>query len=99
MVYSSLLFIYGFFPLSLLLFYVTPKKMRELILLLLSMVGSAPGLPLAGRQQMPVSGVGVPPHGALGIAEPAGPAALPNLCCVTELQSGGGTADPRGLHL
>ena len=38
MVYSSLLFIYGFFPLSLLLFYVTPKKMRELTLLLLSMV-------------------------------------------------------------
>jgi alginate O-acetyltransferase complex protein AlgI len=38
MVYSSLLFIYGFLPISLLLFYVTPKKMRELMLLILSMV-------------------------------------------------------------
>lgn len=38
MVYSSLLFIYGFLPISLLLFYVTPKKMRELVLLILSMV-------------------------------------------------------------
>lgn len=36
MVYSSLLFIYGFFPVSLLLFYITPKKHRELTLLLLS---------------------------------------------------------------
>ena len=38
MVYSSLLFIYGFLPISLLLFYATPKKMRELTLLVLSMV-------------------------------------------------------------
>lgn len=45
-------------------------------LLLLSVVGSVPGLAPAGRQQMPISGVGVPPHGALGIVEPAGPAAL-----------------------
>ncbi len=38
MVYSSLLFIYGFLPISLLLFYLTPKKFRELTLLVLSMV-------------------------------------------------------------
>lgn len=38
MVYSSLLFIYGFLPVSLLLYYVSPKKSREFILLLLSAV-------------------------------------------------------------
>lgn len=38
MVYSSLLFIYGFLPLSLLFFYITPKKMREYTLLLLSIL-------------------------------------------------------------
>ena len=38
MVYSSLLFIYGFLPVSILLFYITPKKFRELTLLFLSMV-------------------------------------------------------------
>ena len=38
MVYSSLLFIYGFFPVSLLLFYLTPQKHREMTLLLLSTV-------------------------------------------------------------
>ena len=43
---------------------------------MLSVVGSVPGLAPAGRQQMPISGVGVPPDGALGIVEPAGPAAL-----------------------
>ena len=38
MVYSSLLFIYGFLPVSILCFYITPKKFRELTLLFLSMV-------------------------------------------------------------
>lgn len=38
MVYSSLLFIYGFLPVSLLLYYVSPKKFREVVLLILSMV-------------------------------------------------------------
>ena len=38
MVYSSLLFIYGFLPVSILLFYITPKKFRELTLLFLSAV-------------------------------------------------------------
>ncbi|WP_296728519.1 hypothetical protein [Ruminococcus sp.] len=38
MVYSSLLFIYGFLPVSILLFYLTPKKLRELTLLILSLV-------------------------------------------------------------
>lgn len=38
MVYSSLLFIYGFLPISLLIYYVTPKKLRNAVLLLLSMV-------------------------------------------------------------
>lgn len=38
MVYSSLLFIYGFLPVSILLFYITPKKFREHTLLLLSAV-------------------------------------------------------------
>ncbi|WP_028520670.1 hypothetical protein [Ruminococcus flavefaciens] len=36
MVYSSLLFIYGFLPVSLLLYYITPKKLREMALLFLS---------------------------------------------------------------
>ena len=36
MVYSSLLYIYGFLPVSLLLYYLTPKKKREITLLLLS---------------------------------------------------------------
>ena len=38
MVYSSLLFIYGFLPVSVLLFYINPKKFRELTLLFLSIV-------------------------------------------------------------
>lgn len=38
MVYSSLLYIYGFLPAALLLYYITPKKLRELVLLLLSML-------------------------------------------------------------
>ena len=38
MEYSSLLFIYVFFPVSLGIFYVTPKKLRESVLLLLSAV-------------------------------------------------------------
>jgi len=38
MVYSSLLFIYGFLPVSILLFYITPKKLRELTLLFLSII-------------------------------------------------------------
>ena len=37
MVYSSLLFIYGFLPVSLLLFYIAPKKLREPVLLAESM--------------------------------------------------------------
>ena len=38
MVYSSLLYIYGFLPIALLLYYITPKKFREITLLLLSML-------------------------------------------------------------
>lgn len=38
MVYSSLLFIYGFLPLSLLFYCITPKKRQPLILLILSMI-------------------------------------------------------------
>lgn len=38
MIYSSLLFIYIFFPLSLLAYYVTPKKHRNITLLVLSMI-------------------------------------------------------------
>ena len=38
MEYSSLLFIYVFFPVSLGVYYVTPKKLREAVLLLLSAV-------------------------------------------------------------
>ncbi|WP_295087465.1 MBOAT family O-acyltransferase [Ruminococcus sp.] len=38
MVYSSLLYIYGFLPISLLLYYLTPKKWREITILLLSMI-------------------------------------------------------------
>ncbi|MBQ6181395.1 MAG: hypothetical protein IJK31_06880 [Ruminococcus sp.] len=38
MVYSSLLFIYGFLPFSLLLYYITPNRQREKMLLLLSML-------------------------------------------------------------
>lgn len=37
MIYSSLLFIYVFFPLSLLIYYATPKKHRNISLLVLSM--------------------------------------------------------------
>lgn len=40
MVYSSLLYIYGFLPVSLLLFYLTPVKKREMTLLILSIVFS-----------------------------------------------------------
>ena len=38
MVYSSLLYIYGFLPISLLLYYLTPKKMREAALLVFSII-------------------------------------------------------------
>ena len=38
MIYSSLLYIYGFLPVSLLLFYIAPKKHREALLLGLSVV-------------------------------------------------------------
>lgn len=38
MIYSSLQYIYGFLPLSLLIFFAVPKKYRELVLLGLSMV-------------------------------------------------------------
>lgn len=38
MVYSSLLFIYGFLPITLLLYYIFPKKHREKLLLLFSLV-------------------------------------------------------------
>lgn len=38
MIYSSLLFIYVFFPLSLLVYYATPKKQRNISLLVLSMI-------------------------------------------------------------
>lgn len=38
MVYSSLLYIYGFLPISLLLYYLAPKKAREAVLLALSAV-------------------------------------------------------------
>ncbi|MBQ9898052.1 MAG: MBOAT family protein [Ruminococcus sp.] len=38
MAYSSLLFIYGFLPVSLLVFYITPAKLKNGVLLLLSMV-------------------------------------------------------------
>ena len=38
MVYSSLLYIYGFLPTALLLYYISPKKLREIVLLLLSML-------------------------------------------------------------
>lgn len=40
MEYSSLLFIYAFFPLSLVVYYLSPKKYRDLALLMLSMVFS-----------------------------------------------------------
>lgn len=38
MFYSSLMFIYGFLPVSLLVFYITPKKHRDLSLLIMSML-------------------------------------------------------------
>ena len=38
MVYSSLLYIYGFLPISLLLYYLTPKRMREAALLVFSII-------------------------------------------------------------
>lgn len=38
MIYSSLLFIYVFFPISLLVYYVTPEKYRNIPLLVLSMI-------------------------------------------------------------
>lgn len=38
MIYSSLLFIYGFFPLSLLIYYAVGKKFRNGVLLILSMI-------------------------------------------------------------
>ena len=40
MIYSSLLYIYGFLPISLLLYYLTPEKQREKTVLLLSMIFS-----------------------------------------------------------
>ena len=38
MVYSSLLFIYGFFPLSILIYYIFRKKFPNGVLLLLSTI-------------------------------------------------------------
>lgn len=38
MTYSSLLFIYGFLPVSLALFYITPAKLKNAVLLVLSMI-------------------------------------------------------------
>ncbi|MCM1133123.1 MAG: hypothetical protein NC340_06590 [Ruminococcus flavefaciens] len=38
MVYSSLLFIYGFFPISLAIYYFTPKKLKDISLFVLSMI-------------------------------------------------------------
>lgn len=38
MIYSSLLFIYGFFPLSLLIYYAAGRKLRNGVLLILSMI-------------------------------------------------------------
>ena len=38
MIYSSLLFIYGFLPLSLLFYYLTPKKYQNITLLVLSLL-------------------------------------------------------------
>ena len=38
MVYSSLLFIYGFFPLSLAIYFLTPKKFKDITLFSLSMI-------------------------------------------------------------
>ena len=38
MEYSSLLFIYGFFPVSLILYHITPKKLKEAAMLVLSMI-------------------------------------------------------------
>lgn len=38
MLYSSLLFIYGFFPLSLAIYFLTPKKFKDISLFLLSMI-------------------------------------------------------------
>lgn len=38
MVYSSLLFIYGFFPLSLAIYFLTPKKFKDIALFVLSMI-------------------------------------------------------------
>lgn len=38
MVYSSLLFIYVFFPLSLAIYFITPKKFKDISLFLLSMI-------------------------------------------------------------
>ena len=38
MSYSSLLFIYGFFPLSLIVYYLTPHKLKDIALFLLSMI-------------------------------------------------------------
>lgn len=38
MVYSSLLFIYGFFPISLAIYYFTPKKLKDISLFFMSMI-------------------------------------------------------------
>ena len=38
MTYSSLIFIYGFLPVSLLLYYITPVKFRNFSLLALSLI-------------------------------------------------------------
>lgn len=38
MVYSSLLFIYGFFPLSLAIYFLTPKKFKDISLFVISMI-------------------------------------------------------------
>lgn len=46
MVFSSIIFIFTFLPISLLLYYITPKVMRNLILLLISLVFYAWGEPV-----------------------------------------------------
>ena len=38
MLYSSLLFIYGFLPLSLLIYIITPESLKKTVLFILSMI-------------------------------------------------------------
>ena len=46
MVFSSIIFIFTFLPISLILYYITPRNMRNLILLLISLVFYAWGEPV-----------------------------------------------------